>query len=144
MRRPDTRKVGPVVIQEITGPSRRIEITHEIDLPPMCPVSANPREGSVLELRYKSREWVLEVYALAALPDLFAGGFEGIEGYAPDRNMEGAIKTMVQMCADAIGEPVQYQARLNLDAGRLTLKGVELPQKWDGDTGERPTVERVP
>lgn len=101
---------------------------HSVELPEMCPVSHNPRPGSILTLSYTPDRWVLEVYGLRVVAHRFVGGFDGNEHYPAERNMEGAIQLIAQMAADAVVVPVRARADLVLDAGRMRLTVIARPQ----------------
>ncbi len=107
--------------QALTGPVSSTWQTHTVALPPCCPVSDNPREGSTLEVRYRSCGEVLEVYSLRQVVERFRGGWRGTDRYPAERNMEGMIGTLAQMCADALGRYVRVHASVVLDAGRETV-----------------------
>ena len=107
--------------------SRGAKITHSLRLPECCPISKNPKQGSVLFIEYFAEAFCLEVYSLKALVREFIGGFEGRDGYPPERNMEGMVCLIAKMCADALKQPVTYRASLILDAGDMLICGeVEL------------------
>lgn len=106
-----------LVTQEVTGPKVSMSQIHRLDLPSCCPVSHNPQPGSYVEISYRSQDWCLEVYSLAEVIQRFVGGWPGTPRYPADRNMEGMIRLLGQMCADAIEGPVTVRAYLQLDAG---------------------------
>jgi NADPH-dependent 7-cyano-7-deazaguanine reductase QueF len=82
---------------------------HPMELPRCCPVSGNPLPGSLVTIRYRVGERVLEVYALRAYIDAFRGGH-------PDgtRNMEAMIQKIARDCAEALGVLVFVHAHLHL------------------------------
>ena len=119
---PDVRRhESGLCTQEVTGPEARTRIVNRIPLPPMCPISGNPQEGSTLELSYRPNGWCLEVYSLAQVAARFAGGWRGTDRYPAERNMEGAVRLLVQMASHALGVRVRGRADLVLDAGRMLL-----------------------
>lgn len=121
--KPVVRKHGSGLrVQEVTGPDARMVESHTLDLPACCPRSGNPQPGSTITVRYKPLGWCLEVYSLAALLRLFVGGFPGAGPYPAERNMEGMIRLLAQMAADALGVSVSVVASLKLDAGGMTLR----------------------
>jgi hypothetical protein len=118
--------------QRVTGPDAEIMHRHILPLPPMCPVSGNPREGSTLILSYLSSGWCLEKYSLSRLLRRFNGGWKGTPRYPAERNMEGAAKLIAKMAADAVGVPVRAHVRLKLDGGprdRITLRVAAAPSR---------------
>lgn len=108
--------------------------THHIPLGSACPVSGNPKQGSVLEISYTPQQWHLEVYALRAFVDQFKGGLT-YPNMAPGeyavRDQEHMIQYVVQACADAAGVQVVAKARLILGDGvstsEMALECVALP-----------------
>ena len=126
---------GPVVrrhesglrTQEVTGPSVSMSQLHRLDLPPCCPVSGNPQAGSTVEISYRAEDWCLEVYSLQHTVQRFVGGWPGTERYPADRNMEGMIRLLAQMCADALGTQVTVRAQLVLDAGGMEIHAYAYP-----------------
>jgi 7-cyano-7-deazaguanine reductase len=110
-------------IQAQTVPGVKMLQKHVVALPVCCPVSQNPREGSTLTVMYRPEAWVLEVYSLARVVDRFRGGFPGRGRYQPERNMEGMVRLLAQMAADALGVRVTVRAHLVLDAGLMRLYG---------------------
>lgn len=127
--RPEVRKhESGLRVQAVTGPAVMMRVRNTVALPPCCPRSGNPREGSSLTLTYQPNGWCLEVYSLRKLiADEFVGGFKGKGRYAPDRNMEGMIATIAKMAADALQRPVSFRAALLLDAGEMELEGEAQP-----------------
>jgi hypothetical protein len=101
---------------------------HTVALPPCCPVSGNPREGSTLTLAYEPAGWCLEVYSLRRVVSRFVGGWGGTPEYPPERNMEGMVATLAQMAADALAVAVEFDADLVLDVGPMRLTGSAEPQ----------------
>lgn len=126
---PETRRHGSgLVVQALTGPAVPCIERHRLPLPRMCPVSGNPQPGSELTLIYRPREWVLEVYSLQSQVRRFQGGWPGTGGYPEERNMEGAVRLLAQMAADALGVPVRARAELVLDAGGMIVTGRARPR----------------
>lgn len=99
--------------------------THILVLPPMCPVSGNPRTGSYVAIRYTPVDTYLEVYSLEHYINRFIGGWlsRGI------RDMEQVIATIAGDCAGAVGVSVTVRARLVLDAGRMSVTKHALPPR---------------
>lgn len=86
-----------------------LRIENVLPIPPCCPVSGNPLEGSTLTIRYRPAEWVLEVYALKQYLQLYVGGH-------PDgtRNMEQMVAKIAADCAAVLGVTVFVYAHLLL------------------------------
>lgn len=106
-------------------PAVQLAETHRLELPPMCPVSRNPKAGSYVLIRYVPAACFLEVYSLQAYVRRFVGGW--LRDGQHIRDMEQVIQTMAQDCAQALGVPVAVRARLVLDAGGMTLRGRAAP-----------------
>lgn len=84
----------------------RTRITHRVGLPPMCPVSGNPREGVVC-LSYSPREGVVvDVDDLAAEVASFVGGRGDV------RDMERVIQRLAEWGAEVTGAEVVAEADL--------------------------------
>lgn len=128
-------KEGPLVrrhesglrTQEVTGPPVSMAQIHRLTLPACCPVSGNPQPGSTVEISYRSEDWCLEVYSLQHTVQKFVGGWPGTERYPADRNMEGMVRLLAQMCADALCAQVTVRAQLVLDAGEMELIAYAYP-----------------
>lgn len=86
----------------------KMRVTHTLSIPPCCPVSKNPLEGSEIEIAYTPREVILEVEALRVYIDSYQGGRGDV------RSMEGMIQQICQDCANLLDTPVHCIARLNL------------------------------
>lgn len=110
-----------------TTPSKEGLITDTVALPPCCPVSKNPKEGSTVTLFYRPQGKALEVYSLRRLVRMFVGGFKGFGPYPAERNMEPMIGLIAKIAADHLGCPVRYRADLILDTGLKKVSGRALP-----------------
>lgn len=121
---PDVRKhrESGLRVQAVTGPDIWTCEQNVIRLPVCCPISGNPRDGSTLTLTYLPKGWCIEVYSLNQLAERFVGGWKGNEHYPAERNMEGMIRLLVQMAADALGQPVSGRAHLVLDTGEMRIR----------------------
>lgn len=123
---PETRKhESGLRTQRITGPDVATTLRHTLPLPRMCPVSGNPQPGSVLAISYQGAPggWCLEKYSVQHLLRRFERGWRGTPSYPAERNMEGAVRLLARMFADAVEVPVVVRARLRLDGGdRMTIR----------------------
>lgn len=129
MTAPEVRKhEGGLRVQRVTGPEMRTHVSHTVELPRCCPVSGNPHPGSTLRLSYIPDGWVVEVYSLPQVLQRFVGGWQGTDRYPAERNMEGMIRTLAQMVADALGVRARVRASLILDAGNEVLRVSAEPQ----------------
>jgi hypothetical protein len=90
-------------------PGVSLWVCNQVEVAKCCPVSRNPKPGSVLSIQYRSGKRTLEVYSLHRYIQSFVGGH-------PDgtRNMETMIQKVAQDCADALGVPVRVSAELIL------------------------------
>lgn len=97
-------------------PETPLWMEHEVDLPACCPVTGNPRPGSIVKIRYRPAGWLLEVFGLRTYIRSFVGGREGV------RNMETMLQEIALECAAAVGVVVTVRAELVLaPAQRLKL-----------------------
>ena len=125
---PEVRKhESGLRVQRVTGPAVRAYQRLVVPLPPCCPVSGNPREGSTLTLAYLPEGWCIEVYSLQQVLRRFVGGWRGTERYPAERNMEGMVALLAQMAADALQRRVRFRAELVLDTGKMTFRGAATP-----------------
>lgn len=83
---------------------------HSFDLPPMCPVSGNPRPGSVLHVRYRAAQWFLEIETLGRYIESYIGGKQA--GSVFVRDMEQTIQQIARDCAASVLVPVIVHADL--------------------------------
>ncbi len=87
---------------------------HTLALPPCCPVSKNPREGSTISISYEPVTCVLEVASLFAYIHQFVGGLRDGAGELVVRDMEGMIAKIAMDCSQVLGVSVEVQADLML------------------------------
>lgn len=85
---------------------------HIIELPPCCPVSKNPRPGSIIIICYRPQGSVLEVGALYAYIHQYKGGLKDETGTLIIRDMEGMVGLIAEHCAQVVGVPVSVCAQL--------------------------------
>jgi len=87
--------------------------THTLSLPPCCPVSGNPLQGSTIAISYSPDGGkVLEVAALRAYVDSYQGGRGDV------RSMEGMCQQITQDCANVLGVMVHTVAELVIHPGQ--------------------------
>lgn len=100
----------------------RTTVTHVLSIPPCCPVSGNPLEGSTAWISYTPKLHLLEVEALRHYIDSYKGGRGEV------RSMEGMIQNIAQDCADLIRSEVTVRADLNiLPSQNMTVECVGYP-----------------
>lgn len=100
-----------VIANETTG---NILESHTFDIPPCCPVSKNPRPGSMVTISYRPHGCSLEVGSLFAYIHAFRGGLRDEHDNLLVRDMEGMILRIAQDCEQALGVPVQVDANLSI------------------------------
>lgn len=83
--------------------------THILDLKPCCPMTHNPRAGSVIEIEYRPGKLILEVASLRAYVDSYIGGRGDV------RSMEGMIQNITQDCANTVKTSVRVTAILIIE-----------------------------
>lgn len=87
---------------------RSMRESHILAIPPCCPYSGNPLDGSTIKITYSPLDHVLEVAALRAFVDSYKGGKGKI------RSMEGMIQSITQECANAVKVCVEVVAILKI------------------------------
>lgn len=101
------------VLPNNTTGQRMLE-RHTLALPPCCPVSKNPRQGSTISIMYRAKQDVLEIASLIAYIHSFRGGLHNAGGELEVRDMEGMLLRIAHDCAQALGVPVRVTAHLML------------------------------
>lgn len=86
--------------------------SHTLDIPACCPVSKNPRPGSLLTISYNPCGCSLEVGSLFAYIHSFRGGLRDDQGELLVRDMEGMVMRIAQDCERVLGVPVEVKAEL--------------------------------
>ncbi len=89
------------------NPELKTKQTHILRLPELCPMSKNPGKDSELHIRYRAREYFLELFSL----DRYIRGY--IE-HPMVRDIEFLAQEVAQECANALGEKVKVEAYINL------------------------------
>lgn len=83
-------------------------VTHVLDLPPMCPVSGNPRPGSGVAVCYRPNGVVFPVEDLEAFIREYIGGRGAVRG------MEEMVQELAQRVAEIVKVPVRVIADLTI------------------------------
>jgi len=95
---------------------------HELDIPPCCPVTKNPQQGSVIKIKYRPRKTILEVQELEKYIHEYVGGRLDV------RSMEGMVQNIAQDCAKTLGVKVKVTAKLFLiPKQRMKLQCIAWP-----------------
>lgn len=87
---------------------------HILEIPICCPISKNPRSGSVLTISYYPHGYSLEIGSLYAYIHQYRGGLYNDLGVLEIRDMEGMIFRIAQDCARVLHLPVTVEANLVL------------------------------
>lgn len=87
---------------------------HVLELPPCCPVSKNPRPGSVITISYEPCGRSLDIISLYAYIHRFVGGLHNEQGELIVRDMEGMLMAIAEHCAQLLGQTVTLEADLVL------------------------------
>jgi NADPH-dependent 7-cyano-7-deazaguanine reductase QueF len=90
----------------------RMTQTHKLSIPPCCPMSGNPLDGSFIEITYQPDKLILEVASLRSFVDSYKGGKGEI------RSMEGMIQDITRICANTVRVMVHSVAMLNINPGQ--------------------------
>src|SRR5512135_2608004 len=101
-----------MILQTIDNPhiSRVTRETHEVQVPPLCPKTANPVAGSTITISYVPDGKLLEFYSLR---DYVAS----IAGSQHVRDLELLTQVMARDCHELLGVKVSVVGRyiLNID-----------------------------
>lgn len=92
---------------------------HGLYLPKCCPMTENPQPGSMMQIRYRPNDVILEVASLREYVTEYVGGRCDV------RSMEGMVQNIAQDCANAVGVKVRIKAKLVLlpeQTMKLTVK----------------------
>lgn len=83
-------------------------VSHEVAIPPCCPVSANPAAGSVVTICYRPDGIVFPVEDLVDMINGYVGGRGEV------RNMEEMIQDIASRVSTIVRVPVRAIANLNI------------------------------
>lgn len=81
-------------------------VSHTVTLPPCCPMSGNPLDGSTVTISYRPNGIVLPVEDLAEMVAEYVGGRGAIRG------MEEMVQEICTRSRDIVKVPVRAVARL--------------------------------
>mgnify|MGYP001613945954 CR=1 FL=1 len=87
---------------------------HIVNVPPLCPRTGNPVEGSTITIGYQPDTRLLEVYSLRD----YIAGFAGSESV---RDLEQLICVVAHDCRLALGVPVVVQGNFVLHIGQTVI-----------------------
>lgn len=91
--------------------SQHLEI-HQLEVPSCCPVSKNPRPGSMVMICYRPAGFVVDVLTFPAYIRGFQGGLKDEQGNLLIRDMEAMIARLALDCANVVGVAVSVWAKL--------------------------------
>lgn len=87
---------------------------HIVDVPPLCPRTGNPIEGSTITIAYGPGESLLEVYSLRD----YIAGFVGSEEV---RDLERLVCVVARDCAGVLDTSVAVQGNFRLNIGQVVI-----------------------
>lgn len=90
------------------NPDLKTDQCHIVDMPILCTRSQNPGAGSELFIRYKARGYFLELFSL----DRYIAAFYE---HMDVRDIEYLTQEVAKDCANALGQKVTVEARVNLN-----------------------------
>src|SRR5262249_30319319 len=105
-----------MMLKTIPNPpiSRILKQTHEVVVPPLCPKTGNPIEGSTLTISYRPDQKLLEVYSLNEYIASFIGSNEV-------RDLELLTQVITQECHAVLGVPVSIIGKFVLDIRQTVI-----------------------
>ncbi len=106
--------------QELLFTQTEIKQCHILSLPSCCPISGNPKEGSIIKISYTSKDKAIEVYSLRQYIDSFIGGYDDVRG------MEDMIKKIALDCHSVLGISILVKANLILEPNQKMILRVSV------------------
>jgi 7-cyano-7-deazaguanine reductase len=105
-----------MILKTIPNPkiSKISKQVHEVDVPPLCPKTANPISGSTLTISYVPDEKLLEVYSLNEYIASFVGSNEV-------RDLELLTQVVARDCGSLLGVHVAVIGRFILNIGQTVI-----------------------
>lgn len=105
-----------MILKTIANPkiSKISKQVHEVDVPPLCPKTANPISGSTLTISYVPDEKLLEVYSLNEYIASFVGSNEV-------RDLELLTQVVARDCGSLLGVQVSVIGRFLLNIGQVVI-----------------------
>ena len=94
--------------------ARQTRETHEVQVPPLCPRTANPMAGSTLTISYVPEARLLEFYSLNEYVASFAGSQEV-------RDLELLTQVVARDCCELLGVRVSVVGRYVLNIGQTVI-----------------------
>jgi 7-cyano-7-deazaguanine reductase len=105
-----------MTLQTIDDPrvARLKRETHEVQVPPLCPKTANPVAGSTITISYAPEGKLLEFYSLRDYVASFAGSQEV-------RDLELLTQVVARDCRAVLGVKVSVVGRYVLNIGQTVV-----------------------
>jgi 7-cyano-7-deazaguanine reductase len=105
-----------MILKTITNPtiSKIGKQTHAVEVPPLCPKTGNPIEGSTLSISYIPAETLLEVYSLNEYVASFVGSNDV-------RDLELFTQVVARDCHSVLGVHVSVIGRFVLNIGQTVI-----------------------
>ncbi len=105
-----------MILKTIDNPhvARVMRESHEVQVPPLCPKTANPIAGSTLTISYVPDEKLLEFYSLRDYVASFIGSQEV-------RDLELLTQVVARDCREALGVKVTVTGRYVLNIGQTVI-----------------------
>lgn len=105
-----------MALQTIDNPriSRLTRETHEVEVPALCPKTANPLVGSTVTITYVPQGKLLEVYSINEYINAFVGSQEV-------RDLELLTQVIARDCCDALGVRVRVLGKYILNIGQTMI-----------------------
>ena len=105
-----------MALKTITNPqvSKITKQTHEVEVPSLCPRTANPVAGSSLTITYVPNEFLLEVYSLNEYIASFIGSREV-------RDLELLTQVVARDCHEVLGVKVTVTGKFILNIGQTVI-----------------------
>jgi NADPH-dependent 7-cyano-7-deazaguanine reductase QueF len=105
-----------MLIKTINNPkiSKLTKQIHEVEVPPLCPKTANPVAGSTLTITYVPKERLLEVYSLNEYVASFIGSNEV-------RDLELLTQVVARDCSKVLGVNVTVIGKYILNIGQTVI-----------------------
>ncbi len=105
-----------MALQTIANPkiSRLKKQIHEVEIPPLCPKTGNPIQGSTLTITYTPNETLLELYSLKEYIASFIGSREV-------RDLELFTQVVARDCHAVLGVEVSVIGKFVLNIGQTLI-----------------------
>ncbi len=87
---------------------------HEVEIPPLCPKTGNPIEGSTLTITYTPKDKLLELYSLNEYVASFIGSKEV-------RDLELFTQVVARDCQAILGVEVSVVGKFVLNIGQTLV-----------------------